>query len=138
MKEILKKVGLAVATLAVLSLTVIGAAGTVSAGPADPVKSVCDGVTNAITGECEGGTNVSNVVGWVGTLTSWLLWAVGAVCVIFVIIGGIKYATSGGDPEKVKSAKNTLLYALIGLAIAILANVIVSLVITATGEVRNG
>jgi hypothetical protein len=48
--------------------------------------------------------------------------------VIFIIIGGIRYATSGGDSDKVKKAKDTLLYALIGLGISLLANVIVSLV----------
>jgi ABC-type Fe3+ transport system permease subunit len=135
MKEILRKVGFTVATLAVLSLTALGAAGTVlAAGPANAHDDICAGAKNAITGACEG-TDVNTVIGWVGQITSWLLWAIGAVCVIFVIIGGVKYATSGGDAEKVKSAKNTLMYALIGLAIALLAAVIVSFVTNALGEV---
>jgi hypothetical protein len=130
MKEILKKIGLTVTAFAILSFTVISMAGTtVSAAPANPYNAVCAGAMNAVTGACEGG-DINSVWDWVGTVTTWLLTAVGAVCVIFIILGGIKYATSGGDSDKVKSAKNTLLYALIGLAISLLAGVIVSLVTT--------
>jgi hypothetical protein len=138
MKDKIKRIGsalTAVLFLSVLALNVVTSP-SVSAAPADPTKAACNGVQNAITGGCNDSTNVNTVLGWVGTITSWLLWAIGAVCVIFIIIGGLKYATSGGDPEKVKSAKNTLLYALIGLAIAILAGVIVSLVVNALVDVQ--
>lgn len=49
--------------------------------------------------------------------------------VIFIIIGGFKYVASVGSPEGVQKAKNTILYALVGLAVGLLANVIVSIVI---------
>lgn len=81
------------------------------------------------------GVGIGDVWGWVYTIINWVLIAVGILCVVFIIIGGIRYATSGGDPEKVKSAKNTILYALIGLVIAILANVIVQIVFQVTGTV---
>lgn len=48
------------------------------------------------------------------------------VAVVFVVVGGVQYMTSGGDSGKVKTAKNTILYALIGLVICVLAFAIVN------------
>lgn len=62
------------------------------------------------------------------------LWA-GIVCAIIIVIGGISYVTSTGDPQKVAKAKNTIMYAAIGLAITLLAAAIVNLVV---GAVNNG
>lgn len=53
----------------------------------------------------------------------------GLIAVIFVIIGGISYMTSTGDPAKVKKAKDTILYACIGLAVCVLSFAIVNFVI---------
>lgn len=72
--------------------------------------------------------SVDSVWGWVYTVVNWILIAVGIICVVFIIFGGIRYATSGGDSDKVKNAKNTILYAVIGLVVAILARVIVEVV----------
>ena len=58
---------------------------------------------------------------------------VGVVAVIMVIFGGFKYITSGGDSNSVSGAKNTLIYAIIGLIIVALAQFIVHFVLnTAT------
>lgn len=54
---------------------------------------------------------------------------VGVISVIMIIIGGLKYITSGGDSGNVTNAKNTILYAIIGLVIVALAQVIVRFVI---------
>lgn len=55
--------------------------------------------------------------------------AVGVAAVIMIIIGGIKYITSGGDPASVSSAKNTLLYAVIGIVVVLFAQALVLFVI---------
>jgi len=104
---------------------------------ADTRTDVCTGVQYAIPGTSCTGTTVDIVWGWAFTIINWVLIAVGILCVVFIIIGGIRYITSSGDPEKVKSAKNTILYALIGLVIAILANVIVQVVFSATSAVTD-
>jgi hypothetical protein len=78
--------------------------------------------------------NIPAVWTFVREVINWILIAVGLICVIFIIWGGIRYATSGGDSEKVKNAKNTLLYAIIGLAIALLAAVIVNVVFDVTSK----
>lgn len=62
------------------------------------------------------------------TVTNVLLFLIGAVSVIMLIIGGIRYTVSNGDQGAVTSAKNTILYAIIGLVVAILAYAAVSFV----------
>ena len=64
-------------------------------------------------------------------VTNTVLYIVGIIAVIMLIIGGIRYVTSGGDAKKVTDAKNTVLYAIIGLIISFLAFAIVNFVITA-------
>ena len=66
-------------------------------------------------------------------ITNTILYIVGIVAVIMLIIGGVKYVISGGDAKKVTDAKNTVLYAIIGLVIAFLAYAIVNFVISAVG-----
>lgn len=53
----------------------------------------------------------------------------GAISVLMVVIGGLSYVLSAGDPQKTARAKDTILYALIGLAISIMAFVIVRFVL---------
>lgn len=67
----------------------------------------------------------NNIVQRVLGLVFYLL---GAIAIIMIIIGGIRYATSQGDSQKVQTAKNTIFYAVIGLIVAILASVIVTFV----------
>ena len=63
-------------------------------------------------------------------ITNTILYIVGIIAVIMLIIGGIKYVISGGDSKKVTDAKNTVLYAIIGLVIAVFAYAIVNFVIS--------
>lgn len=59
-----------------------------------------------------------------------MLFAIGILAVIMLIWGGIRYVLSGGDSGAVSSAKKTILYAVVGLIVAILAYAIVNFVIT--------
>jgi type IV secretion system pilin len=63
------------------------------------------------------------------TVTNVLLFIIGAISVIMLIIGGIRYVVSGGDSTAVSSAKNTILYAVVGIVVAILAFALVNFVI---------
>lgn len=58
-----------------------------------------------------------------------LLFILAGVAVIMIVIGGFKYVTSGGDSTGTKSAKDTILYAVIGLVVAIMSFAIVNFVI---------
>ncbi len=59
-----------------------------------------------------------------------LLFLIGAVSVIMIIIGGIRYVLSNGDSTQITGAKNTIMYAVIGLVVALLAYAIVNFVVT--------
>mgnify|MGYP000872202657 CR=1 FL=1 len=107
------------------------ATGTIYANP----------VTDGIDATCAGGdcqqyndngeeitveTKANSIVEDVINIFSWI---VGVVSVIMVIFGGFRYITSGGDAGKVTSAKNTIVYALVGLVVAALAQVLVLFVL---------
>ena len=62
-------------------------------------------------------------------VVNWFLFIVGAIAVIMLIYGGFKYITSGGDASNVTAAKNTILYAVIGLIVVVLAGAIVNFAI---------
>ncbi len=62
------------------------------------------------------------------TVTNILLFLIGAISVIMLIIGGIRYVVSGGDQAAVTAAKNTILYAIVGIVVAFLAYAAVSFV----------
>lgn len=69
------------------------------------------------------------VVDPVNNIINVAIGLVGVAAVIVIIIGGITYTTSQGDPGKTKRAKDTILYGVIGLVIAILAFAIVNFII---------
>ena len=62
-------------------------------------------------------------------ITNTVLYVVGAVSVIILIWGGFRYIISGGDSKKITDAKNTILYAILGLIIAFFAYAIVNFVL---------
>ena len=62
-------------------------------------------------------------------ITNTLIFIVGAVAVVMLIIGGLRYVLSGGNSTSVEAAKNTIFYAIIGIVVAILAFAIVNFVI---------
>ncbi len=64
------------------------------------------------------------------TIINWVIGILGLVCVIVIIIGGVNYMTSSGEASKVKKAKDTILYGIIGLVVCILAFAIVNFVIS--------
>ncbi len=79
---------------------------------------------------CPGFSSSSNFQTLLITILNSIIGIVGLIAVIFIIIGGINYITSAGDPGKVKKAKDTILYASIGIAICALAFAIVNWVIS--------
>ena len=75
---------------------------------------------------CQDSTSVSDVI---AIVVNTLLFIVGIISVIMIIVGGIMYTTSAGDSGQVTKAKNTILFSVIGLAIAFFAYAIVNWVI---------
>ena len=77
---------------------------------------------------CQSGRDVNTIV---RTIIQVVIYIVGLLAVVMIIIGGILYSTSAGDPGKVKKAKDTIMYGIIGLVIAVLAFAIVNFILGA-------
>jgi hypothetical protein len=99
-----------------------GACGSATGSPAD---QVLQGVSQSGSVDCTG-TGVTNIVQAVVTILSYI---VGIASIIMILLAGFKYVTAGGDSNKVSSAKSTLIYALVGLVIAALAQFLVHAVL---------
>lgn len=97
----------------------------------------CGDVSNGIGGgiDCGNTGNTPTTLFGAGsiftTIINVLLFLIGAISVIMLIFGGIRYTLSGGDSGAVTSAKNTIMYAIIGLIVAFLAYAIVNWVLGA-------
>ena len=106
--------------------------GTMAFGPVVSAESVigkaCDGSRSVICQQQNNGSAKANT--FIQNVISTLFFIVAAIAVIVIIIGGIRYATSGGDSGQIKSAKDTILYAVIGLVVALMAYVIVRFVLS--------
>lgn len=72
--------------------------------------------------------------GVVTVVVEKLGFAVGAASVIMLVVGGIRFATSGGDPQAARAARNTVLYAFVGIMVAFAAALMVSLVLNRIGN----
>ena len=79
-------------------------------------SSIQDGISAADTGE-----NPDSLPDIIQNVIRVLLFIVGAAAVIMLIIGGIRYVVSAGDQQAVANAKNTILYAIVGIVVAVLA-----------------
>lgn len=104
------------AAAAFLTPTPVSANAIEEACKADPSAPICQ----------QPATSVSDIV---MLIINILLFVVGAISVIMIIVGGIMYATSAGDSGAITKAKNTILYAIIGLVVAFFAFAIVNWVV---------
>jgi hypothetical protein len=131
MKNIIKKSLQSMLIVPVLALGV-----SLVAPVFEPVNTYAQGAEGGLAGGAQsarGEDQQENLFGEGGlfqTITNVLLFVIGAISVIMLIIGGIRYVLSGGDSSAVTSAKNTILYAVIGIVVAILAYAMVNFVIT--------
>ncbi|NLA42691.1 hypothetical protein GX865_00830 [Candidatus Saccharibacteria bacterium] len=98
-----------------------------------PVEAFTGGVSSGAS-SARGNDQPADLFGSAGVfskITNVLLFIVGAISVIMIIIGGLRYVISGGDSTNVSAAKNTILYAIIGIVISLLAYAIVNFVLEA-------
>ncbi len=94
---------------------------------ATAAQEACDGIV-AAGGTCDSGGAKGAAGDIVLSVINVLSWVVGAVAVIMIIIGGLRYVISGGDSNGISGAKNTILYAIVGLVVVLFAQVIVAFV----------
>jgi cytochrome bd-type quinol oxidase subunit 2 len=90
-----------------------------------------DFITRGATGACQSACNTGTTVsGIFSGLANALIFIVGAVSVIMVIVGGLRYVISNGDSKQTSAAKDTILYAVVGVVVAVAAFAIVKFVTT--------
>lgn len=82
--------------------------------------------------ECEQDAPTQKVQDLIKLVINVFSLVVGIVAVIMIIYGGLKYITSGGEGSNISAAKNTILYAIIGLVVVALAQIIVRFVLSRT------
>lgn len=75
------------------------------------------------------GTDKNSLYTLIKSVINVLLVVAGIIAVIMIIVGGIRYSTSGGDAGQTKSARDTVIYAVVGLVIAIMSFAIVNFVL---------
>lgn len=123
--------------LVILSLVGVVAlvpAAATHASPADDIKSgvsAVDSGSNKCTDAKTGAVRDCNLGDQIRTVVNILLYILGAIAVVMIVIGGIRYTTSNGESSSIKSAKDTILYSVIGLVVAIMAFAIINFVLTA-------
>ena len=116
----------AAAAIAVSSLV---AAPVMAAGGTCPTGSVREGEAYTSIAECNIEKDTS-LMPTINTIINVILGLLGLVAVFVIILGGVQYTMSTGDATKVKKAKDTILYGIIGLVVALLAFAIVNFVLT--------
>ncbi|MBQ8991927.1 hypothetical protein IJ103_01945 [Candidatus Saccharibacteria bacterium] len=127
--EIKNKIKTVLAAFAIVFASVFGLALPVSADSAEVICS--DGSRAASFDKCSNRTAAEgrSLMNTLQTVINVVLAVLAFVTVAMIIIGGINYSTSQGDAAKVTKAKNTILYGVIGLVVALLAFAIVNFVL---------
>ncbi len=130
----IKKLKTALLTLPItLTLGIAGLVPATVGAQADIQRNLCGGAQNLSFSEggaaCDEGDSEERLDNLITQVINIFSIVVGVISVIMIIIGGFKYITSGGDSGNVSSAKNTIVYAIIGLVIVALAQFIVRFVL---------
>lgn len=112
--------------LAVPAVSVMSAPAHAATAKEEACKAINDG-NGCDVQEAEGAINTT-----LSRVVDLFSVVVGVVAVIMIIAGGFKYVTSNGDSSQITSAKNTIIYAIVGLIIVAIAQILVRFVLTQT------
>ena len=138
MLSILRKKMATIAVSLALALVPIAVPVAVHAVDEDPIggRLACGSTLSVddAQDDCDVTTGAGRIQSIVTTVINIFSIVVGIVAVIMIIVGGFKYITSGGDSGNITSAKNTIVYAVIGLVVVALAQFIVQFVLTRVNQ----
>lgn len=113
-------------TILLTLVLVVGVFADVNAQKYDPLVKACQ--DNPSSSLCQSPADPVGPNNIFIKAAQVVVYLTGILAVIMIIIGGFAYVTSSGDPHKLNGAKNTILYALIGVAVAISAQLIINVV----------
>lgn len=112
-------------TLITTALLIFGLVLIASPAQAADIWGACGGNT---TGVCSGSTDTAG--GAVKRVIDLFLFGIGVIAIIMIIHSGLKYIMSRGNPEAIKAAKDTLLYSVVGLVVALASYAIVGFILS--------
>lgn len=92
------------------------------------IKEQCSQSTTGSQSVCNAAVK-DNATDMAKTIINTLLYVLGIIAVIMIVVGGIRYTTSAGDASRIKAAKDTIMYSVVGLVVALLAFAIVNFVL---------
>lgn len=127
----IKQYLLRIAAVGFMFLPTLAPAAYVGAQPALQ-ESLCGGAEQiqiGDQGECEDTEPQNNINNLITSVVNIFSAIVGVIAVIMIVYGGFKYITSGGDSGKISAAQQTIIYAIVGLVIVALAQIIVRFVL---------
>lgn len=131
MKQTALKLIIAVLMLMPAS-TLVMAPAYAACGKSEAARKVAEGIDQTTNASCDD----SGVTDAIALVVNILSLIVGAAAIIALIWAGFKYITSGGDTNKVANAKNTLIYAIVGIAIVGLAQILVHFVLSTAASIK--
>jgi len=128
----MKRIAITLAAALAPLLIATSFGGIAAAAVADPFKDVCKTDPSSIVCSTNKQATKEPLFGpnsiWTKIINTILI-VIGSISVIMVIVGGIRYVVSGGDPKGISSAKDTIIYAMVGIVVAVLAGAIVNFVL---------
>ena len=119
--------GAGVVAMGLQATPVLAAPGNVRCPDGTSAKDLtgCDKI-----GSQNNNLNNGSLMATLNTIISVIIGVIGFVAVVVIIFGGVQYTTSAGESSKVKKAKDTIMYGIIGLVVALLAFSIVNFVLS--------
>ena len=129
MKNVFKKVMAGFVVVASMALVMTGL-GVLSSLPAQAACDPKKGMEGALQDDCSRGPGQAKELdgnqGVITTIINTMLFIVGLLAVIMIIYAGIRFVTAHGDEKQVESARQTIIYSVVGLIVAILAYALVN------------
>lgn len=142
MKNGVYRKGVMVATALIAVVSLAGNVNAENAGSNCPEGSLRQTYSKSIS-ECniaENHAGSNDLMKTINTIIDVVLGILGILAVAYIIYGGFMFTTAAGDPAKTKKARETIMYGVIGLVVALLAFAIVNFVLTSvfSGSAANG
>lgn len=132
MRKILVIVALIVGVLSISATSkAVYASGSSGSGSGSKNSaSIPGGIQSGINAAEKAHGGSGDLMGFFKKIVNTFLFLIGAIAVAMIVYAGFQYVNSGGDSGKVSAAKNTILYAVIGIVVATLAYAIVNFVVS--------
>lgn len=129
--KFLKKINLLLAGIMAVSVFAVSAAPAQAALFEQAKQDACQGATLGSSKDCTDKAD-NKLTSTISDFINVFSIVIGIVAVVMIMVAGFRYITSAGDANGISAAKNTLIYAIVGLIVAAFAQIIVRFVLSKT------